>query len=55
MSISGASAAVLDELATAIVRHQAFRTALLQRQDDNSTPVNNLLLPVLVAVAEVSS
>lgn len=50
---AGASVAVLGELATAMVRQQAFRTALLQRRDEEMH-MNRAILPVLVAAAETA-
>lgn len=50
---SGASVATLAELATAIHRHQRFRTILLGRQDDEQPHVHEWLVPVLVAAAEL--
>lgn len=49
---AGASVAVLKELAAAMVRFQTFRTALLERRDENEVNVNTTVLPVLVAAAK---
>lgn len=47
--------AILGELTAAMVRQQAFRTAMLQRRDEDGPNINATLLPVLVAAAQTGS
>lgn len=45
---SGATVATSSELHEAALRHEMFRAAMLGKQQDDTQPINNLLVPVLV-------
>lgn len=50
---SGAAVATSGELHKAAVRNEMFRAALLGKQTDVETPVNQMVVPVLVGAVEI--